>query len=148
MALKNDIELAIKLASEAHSGQLDKGGMPYILHVLRVGLSFQEEDLIIAGILHNIVEDTPVRLHELAWRFNIKVVDAVDAMTRRKGAGESYWDYINRVALNPLGAKIKRADLLDNMLPWRQTFPGWESLQERHLKALAIINHAIEIHKY
>lgn len=64
---------AIALAVEAHKNQLDKAGMPYILHPLRVMLAVAEynpkvmgtpteynEDVMIAAILHDVVEDTPV----------------------------------------------------------------------------------------
>ena len=52
-----NLEKAIKIAVEAHTGQLDKGGNPYILHPLRVMLSLETEEERIVGILHDVVED-------------------------------------------------------------------------------------------
>ena len=52
-----NLEKAIKIAVEAHTGQLDKGGNPYILHPLRVMLSLETEEERIVGVLHDVVED-------------------------------------------------------------------------------------------
>mgnify|MGYP000026147745 CR=1 FL=1 len=52
------LDLAIKIATKAHFGQVDKAGQPYILHCLRVmfsGKTIQEK---ICGVLHDTVEDT------------------------------------------------------------------------------------------
>ena len=48
---------AIAIAAEAHSGQFDKAGAPYILHPLRVMLSLSTEEERIVGVLHDLVED-------------------------------------------------------------------------------------------
>ena len=48
---------AIKIAVESHTGQVDKGGNPYILHPLRVMLSLNTEEERIVGVLHDVVED-------------------------------------------------------------------------------------------
>ena len=52
-----NLEKAIKIALEAHTGQVDKGGNPYILHPLRVMLSLNSEEERIVGVLHDVVED-------------------------------------------------------------------------------------------
>ena len=52
-----NLEKAIKIAVEAHTGQVDKGGNPYILHPLRVMLSRNTEEERIVGVLHDVVED-------------------------------------------------------------------------------------------
>ena len=52
-----NLEKAIKIAVEAHTGQVDKGGNPYILHPLRVMLSLNTEEERIVGVLHDVVED-------------------------------------------------------------------------------------------
>ena len=52
-----NLEKAIKIAAEAHTGQVDKGGNPYILHPLRVMLSLETEEERIVGVLHDVVED-------------------------------------------------------------------------------------------
>ena len=50
---------AINLAMQAHAGQTDKAGMPYMGHVMRVMQAGRTIDEKIAGVLHDIVEDTP-----------------------------------------------------------------------------------------
>ena len=52
-----NLEKAIKIAVDAHSGQFDKGNNPYILHPLRVMLSLDNEEEQIVGILHDVIED-------------------------------------------------------------------------------------------
>ncbi|MFP5392790.1 MAG: hypothetical protein ACLGI6_14780 [Gammaproteobacteria bacterium] len=52
------IETAIKLAVDAHAGQRDKAGRPYILHPLRVMHRFTDETLQSIAVLHDVPEDT------------------------------------------------------------------------------------------
>ena len=51
------LQRAISIAVEAHEGQIDKGGNPYILHPLRVMMSLRTVDEMIVGVLHDVVED-------------------------------------------------------------------------------------------
>ena len=109
-----NIEDAIALAVQAHRGQLDKEGAPYILHPLRV-MARMETDLgRMIGVLHDVVEDTDCTLDDLrAAGYPPVVIEAVDALSRRPG--ELYDDYIERVKPNHLARRIKLADLEDNM---------------------------------
>ena len=108
------LERAIALAAEAHAGQVDKAGAPYILHPLRLLLAVDTPEERIVAVLHDVVEDTPWTLEALrAEGFTQEVVDAVEALTKR--AGESYEAFIDRVAANPLARRVKRADLTDNL---------------------------------
>lgn len=107
------LEEAISLALSAHSGQRDKGGNPYILHPLRVMSRMVGEDHQIAAVLHDVVEDGDVTIDQIAEGFGWNVADAVDALTRRDG--EDYMAFIDRCAANPIAAKVKMADLEDNM---------------------------------
>ena len=52
------LDRAIEIAVQAHSGQLDKGGAPYILHPLRVMLRMATEEERIVAVLHDVVEDS------------------------------------------------------------------------------------------
>ena len=106
---------AIRIATNAHDGQFDKGGRPYILHPMRVMLAGGTTDEMIVGVLHDVVEDTPVTLADLAAAgFSPAVLDAVDAVTRRQT--ETYAEYIDRVErAGRLAIRVKLNDLADNM---------------------------------
>lgn len=107
------LELAFYLATKAHEGQVDKGGHPYINHVTRVSNNCLDSDSKIVGMLHDIVEDTSYTLNDLlGLGFPDYIVQAVDAMTKRKG--ESYKDYISRVKSDSIAVKVKLTDLKDN----------------------------------
>lgn len=108
------LEKAIEIAAQAHRGQVDKAGDPYILHVLRVMLRMPDETEMVAGVLHDIIEDTPWTAADLAAEgFPPEVVQVIQLLSRNKG--ESYEDFISRLAPDPLARRVKIADLEDNM---------------------------------
>lgn len=108
-----DLERAITIATEAHNGQLDKGGEPYILHPLRVMARLTAEQDRIVAILHDVAEDCPAwPLERLRAEFAPIIGAALDAITKRKG--EDYDAYLGRVKANPIAAMVKLADLEDN----------------------------------
>lgn len=107
-------ERAISLAVAAHMGQRDKAGLAYILHPLRVMMKFDgDADMMIAAVLHDVVEDTKVTLEDIAKDFPMHIVSCVDALTRREG--EPYKAYITRLAGHVMARLIKLADIEDNM---------------------------------
>ena len=108
------LEDAIALAVEAHRGQREKAGQPYILHVLRVMFQLDTEYERMAGVLHDVVEDTPYTLEDLRRvGYPEPVVTAVDCLTRRPD--ETYEAFIERAVVNPIARRVKLADLEDNM---------------------------------
>jgi (p)ppGpp synthase/HD superfamily hydrolase len=110
------LEKAIAIAVEAHRGQKDKSGAPYILHPLRVMARVQTEHEKIVAVLHDVVED-----HGNVWPaerlrkegFDDCILDALDRVTKRKD--ESYEQFVERSAANPISRAVKIADLEDNM---------------------------------
>lgn len=127
------LTLAIEIANFAHMEQVDKSGQPYILHPLRVMTDFTltlEKERIVA-VLHDVVEDTTITLEEIRERFGDEIADAVDSVSKREG--ELYKNFVMRAAENPIGIKVKYADLKDNMRPERQTDPAkFKSLMNRY----------------
>ncbi len=108
------IERAIAIAAEAHAGQRDKAGQPYVLHCLRVMLRVETEEERIAAVLHDLLEDTDWRREDLLREgFPSLVVDAIVALTRQDG--ESYEAFVRRAGSNPIARRVKLADLEDNM---------------------------------
>lgn len=114
-----DLERAIALAVETHSGQVDKAGEPYILHPLRVMFSLSSGDERIVGVLHDVVEDSEVSFEDLKKTgFSPAVVDALEAVTKRpdeEGSDEGYQAFVERASANPIARQVKMADLLDNL---------------------------------
>ncbi len=105
---------AVALAARAHQGQVDKGGAAYILHPLRVMQKLNSTEEQIAGVLHDVVEDSHWTIDQLrAEGFSEPVLQAIDAVTRRPD--EDYEDFILRAAADPIGSRVKVADLEDNM---------------------------------
>jgi (p)ppGpp synthase/HD superfamily hydrolase len=105
---------AIAIAADAHVGQLDKSGAPYILHPIRVMLRMRSEPEMIVAILHDVVEDTPWTFDRLrAEGFSQDVLTALDGVTRRPE--ETYHEFVTRSKTNPISRQVKIADLEDNM---------------------------------
>ncbi len=106
-------ERAMRLAYEKHQGALDKAGVPYIFHPIHVAEQMDDEDSTIVALLHDILEDTDVTIGDLREiGFSETVIEALDCLTHR--CGESYLDYIDRVAENDLATKVKIADIEHN----------------------------------
>lgn len=132
------LERAIAIAAEAHAGQGDKGGNPYVLHPLRVMLQLTDPAERIAAVLHDVVEDTPWTLDALrAEGFAPEIVAAVDALTKREG--EPYEQYVARAGRHPIARAVKLADLADNLELSRIAAPSErdEARIERYRRAIA-----------
>lgn len=136
---------AKELAEKAHQGQRDKGGQPYILHPLRVMENCETTEEKIVALLHDTIEDTEMTLERLrAEGFSERVLEAIDCLTHR--ADEPYMAYIVRVCENRLAARVKLADLQDNMNLSRIPHPNVQdySRLEKYRKAKACIEKALE----
>jgi (p)ppGpp synthase/HD superfamily hydrolase len=108
------LERAIQIAVNAHVGQVDKAGDPYVLHALRVMMACNSEAARIVAVLHDVVEDTDWTQEQLRKEgFDSEILAGLDAVTNREG--EEYFDFCRRAAEHPLGKEVKRADLADNM---------------------------------
>ncbi len=108
------LERAIAIAVEAHSGQRDKAGAPYVLHPLRVMLALETDEERIVGVLHDVLEDSSWTLERLRREgFSERVLEGVAAVTIE--TNERYEAFVRRASRNRLGRRVKRADLLDNL---------------------------------
>ena len=80
------VEKAYRIASRAHEGQVRKSGEPYIIHPLCVAIILADLELdketIVAGLLHDVVEDTVMTQEELAHEFGDEVALLVDGVTK------------------------------------------------------------------
>lgn len=106
---------AIRLATNAHDGQFDKAGQPYILHVLKVMhyCKTDDEDIQCIAVLHDVVEDCDVSWEDLVREgFNDRVIRGVMALTKQRG--QSYTEYKTVVMSNRDAMHVKLADLRHN----------------------------------
>ncbi|TPK69582.1 HD domain-containing protein [Mesorhizobium sp. B2-4-19] len=112
---------AAKIAEEAHRGQTDKTGRPYIEHCRRVADAVETIDQKVIAYLHDVLEKgqgwTRGRLEEAG--FGPAIVSAVEALT--KWDGEDDAAFVRRAASNKLALPVKWADLRDNLWQVQQT---------------------------
>ncbi len=110
----NILEKAIRIAMDAHEGQVDKAGKPYILHPLRLMTLMESENEMISAVLHDVVEDSNITIGDLKEAgMPDEAIEIIESLTKRNH--ESYEDFIKRVSLNKKAIKIKTADIEDNM---------------------------------
>jgi (p)ppGpp synthase/HD superfamily hydrolase len=108
------LEKAVSIAVEAHRGQRDRTGAPYILHPMRVMAGVDSDIEKMVAILHDVVEDTDWTFEKLAQQgFPDEVIEALKCVTKREG--EEYEDFVKRSASNKIARKVKLADLQHNM---------------------------------
>lgn len=114
LSYNEQIILALKLALKKHEHQTDKSNRPYILHPLHIMETVDSDDAKIVAILHDIIEDTDVTEKMLLdLGFEAHIVEAISTLT--KSHDEDYFEYVKRVAKNPLAKEVKLADLRHNM---------------------------------
>ena len=104
---------AIKLCFEAHAGQVDKSGLPYVHHPLHLAEQMSDEDTTVVALLHDVVEDTRYTLDDLkAMDFGPDIIEAIRVMTHDDSV--PYMDYVREIARNPIARQVKLADLAHN----------------------------------
>ena len=127
--LKVDLEkikLALYFAEECHEGQYRKSGEDYIMHPVEVTKILidmkMDTDTIVAGILHDIVEDTLITLADIKYNFGDTVATLVDGVTKLKSLpngtkkqDENIRKMILAMAQNLRVIIIKLSDRLHNM---------------------------------
>ena len=108
------LEKAICIAIEAHHGQRDRTGAPYILHPMRVMAAVETDPEKMVAILHDVVEDTDWTFEKLVQEgFPEEIIEALKCVTKREG--EDYEDFVKRSATNEIARRVKLADLEHNM---------------------------------
>jgi len=135
------LERAIAIAAEAHAGQVDKAGAPYVLHPLRMMLKMPSNEARIVAVLHDVCEDCPGWDFDRLRRegFSGEIIAAVDSVTAR--AGEDYETFVRRAAADPIGRAVKLADLQDNSDLGRIAAPSQRDFDriEKYRRAIELI---------
>ena len=131
---------AMKLCFEAHSGQHDKSGVPYVFHPIHVAEQMDDEASTVVALLHDVVEDTEFTIDDLKDQgYSGEVLDALVLLTH--DPDEPYLKYIERVRENPIARKVKLADLAHNSDPTRLD----REPTEKDLERLEKYSRSIEI---
>lgn len=145
---------AYNFAYVAHRGQVDKAGRPYLSHLTRVHARVTlvyggDDDAQQMAWLHDVIEDTPYTINDLAAEdFSDEVLAGVDMLTR-DDPHEPYLNWIGRIAERaslPV-ILVKIADIEDNSDPERLALldePTRERLKKKYGDALPILKEAAE----
>ncbi len=131
---------AMSLAYNAHLGQTDISGVPYILHPARVAAAFETEAEACVAWLHDVVEDTDMTLQDIRLAgYGAVICDALELLTHDKSV--PYMDYIASIAENPVAKAVKLADLSDNMDTSRLISIGEEDIErlEKYRRAFEFL---------
>lgn len=153
-----NLEKAISIATQVHEGQLDKGGNPYILHPLRVMMALRTTEEMIVGVLHDVVEDCEGK--GFGWEllegegFSEEVLEGLRSVTKTpeedalikslsgKDRINAYLQFVVRAKSNPIGRRVKRADIHDNLNVTRVGALDEKDLQRlnQYKQALDLLN--------
>ncbi len=127
------LDEAMTFASVAHADQRRAGGLPYIVHPIAVmgivSCVDHTENMLIAAVLHDVVEDCEVTFDTIERRFGVEVFHLVDELTTPKFVGnraERNISELERLAqVSPAAATIKLADIIDNVRTIQQDKPNF-----------------------
>ena len=109
------IELCLHIACDAHKGQIDKVGLPVILHPIHVGEMGETTEEICVGFLHDTIEDTDMTYDKLlALGVRENIAKSVQILTHKESV--PYFDYIQSIidSHDNVAIKVKKKDLTHN----------------------------------
>lgn len=133
------LEKALQIAINAHYGQEDKAGEPYIFHPLRVMNRCHSLEAKVVAILHDVAEDTNVSIKDISKEsFPSFIIEAVSLLYHNKDT--DYFDYIRKLADNPLAKEVKLADLKDNSDASRM-----KKIKKKEIERLKKYNKALKL---
>jgi (p)ppGpp synthase/HD superfamily hydrolase len=119
-----NLQRAIEIAVEAHRNDVDKGGNPYILHPLRMMMQMHTDEERMVAVLHDVIEDHPDEWSfdrlEREEGFSEEVISGLQSVTKDASEhankdDETYFAFVKRAAIHPIGRKVKIADISDNL---------------------------------
>ena len=135
------VKKASKIAFDAHIGDEDKSGYPYILHPAYLAFRMNDEESVCVALLHDVIEDHSDKysfeyLSEAG--FNENIIGALKLLTHEKGV--PYMDYIAGIKTNELATRVKIADLEHNLDGSRRN-DDYFYKDETYKKALEYLKH-------
>ena len=131
---------AMIIAYNAHHGQVDKSGVPYIFHPIHVAEQMETEEECIVALLHDTVEDTNITFEVLEKEFSTTVIEALKLLTHDESI--DYFDYVRKLKSNPIAKKVKLADLYHNSDITRMENPtekDWKRKEKYHQAILILL---------
>ncbi|MDR3000121.1 MAG: RelA/SpoT family protein [Fibromonadaceae bacterium] len=144
----------------AHKGQLRKSGAPYIKHPIEVARTLanlrMDTTVIVAGLLHGVVEDTKHSTEEIREKFGTEVAEMVDSVTKisdiQKGidrTAKTFKKFLAYVSKRPQIIAIKLADRLDNMHSLQYLAPERQkAISEETLDFYAPLAHRLGLYSF
>lgn len=127
------IEEYIEFIRKKHNGQKRKQGTPYYLHPLAVcnilkdrGFSIEYQ---IAGLFHDLLEDTDTTYDEIKEISNLDIAEAVRLVTKEQGYNME--EYMNRIRNNNIARMVKLADRLHNL---SETYLTSKEFQRKYIE--------------
>lgn len=138
------VDEAVELALRVFHGKRDLDGNPVILHALSVGMKGKNKTQMVAGFLHDVVEDTDITLENLAeYGFSKEVLEVVRLLTH--GPETPYEDYVMNIinARNMDAIAVKMNDLNHNLE--RGKAGGHTRIVKKHTAALNTIKKELNI---
>ena len=104
---------ALRICYEAHAGQVDKSGLPYVFHPFHLAEQMETEHEVCVALLHDVMEDTEVTADDLiAAGIPKEYVKTCLLLTHDPRV--PYMDYVSSLKDDPVARKVKMADLRHN----------------------------------
>jgi (p)ppGpp synthase/HD superfamily hydrolase len=133
---------AMRIAFDAHNGQVDRIGVPYVFFSFHLAEQMTDEVSACAALLHDVVEDTEMTFEDLAGLgITPEVIEAVRLLTHDEAV--PYMDYVRNIrdSGNPAALAVKLADLRHNSDPSRMGGDREKTARRRdkYLAALALL---------
>lgn len=139
--MKKEVYKALQFAQKAHEGQVDKSGVQYFLHPVRVSYRASTDDEKVVALLHDVLEDTHYTVEDIKREVtnNECIIQALELLNHDKSV--PYFDYIRKIrgSKNCLAINVKKYDIADNTDPNR----GKVYNREKYSVALSILNHEL-----
>lgn len=137
--MKKEVYKALQFAQKAHKGQLDKSGVEYFLHPVRVSFQGKTDDEKIVALLHDVLEDTNYTVEDIKKEVtdDESIIRALELLNHDKSL--PYFSYIKNIAdsKNQLAINVKKYDINDNIDENRGKVYNYE----KYSFALKILNH-------
>lgn len=133
------VKKAVNIMFEAHKGDFDKGGYPYVFHPFYLATKVDGENETCVALLHDVVEDHGDKYNfEYLEKegFNKEIIDALKVLTHKKDV--PYMDYIVEISKNDIAKKVKIEDLKHNM-DSRRTYGKKAKKYDIYVKALEFL---------